>query len=73
MVQAMSFMEEFIHAGGLNELHLDYRVITTVFLLSLSEGEVGRTHRCLGICCLNRDVLLLEHKLYLRLFLSLGV
>lgn len=29
---------------------------------------MGRTHRSLGICCLRRDVLLWEHKLYLRLF-----
>lgn len=33
MVQAMSFVEEFVHVGGLNELCLDYRVITTVILL----------------------------------------
>lgn len=72
MVQAMSFMEEFICAD-LNELHLQRRVLTTVLLLGLYKGEVGRTYRFLCICCLNTGVLLWEHKLYLRWFLSLGV
>lgn len=43
MVPATSIMEEFIHAGGLNELHLDYTVITTVILLSVYGGDVDRT------------------------------
>lgn len=43
MVPAMYIMEEFIHAGELNELYLDYPVIRTVILLSLYEKDVGRT------------------------------
>lgn len=42
MVPAMYIMEEFIHAGGQNELHLDCTPITTVIPLGPYKGDVGR-------------------------------